>query len=674
MLYLLFVCTQNLYSFQKKTNYIYGHVYFDENKNGIKNDFEKIISGVRLILSNGKTTVTNELGEYSFEEEYSNNTSTISIDKDSLPGGSILTTPERHHYSSQKQFVTEVSFGIYYPKEDISLYQKNKKLPPNKKNIRLHIYYDQFGIRSKNKYILKRKTRTNRQPGLKITFKTNRSKTILDKSKMEQLSSYLENEKLALGKATIMVPDSYTKEDQHLVDDVKLLLSRYQTPTTTIKGSSERHLTVAIRKNSHSICYIQSNAKKIIIGSDSEGIIELEIERKKQYQIICDEQSIKIKIPQISYDSIMSNDTIRINIKGGHSLRKEKTMTISSRESYLIKLKNEEGLYFTHIYNAEKSNQAFTKPELILAHSKYLHLSRDLQQHFEIKKNNNTGFTVNGRTIRPKDGIAPFIIHSKRGLNTLELESNQKKYQYHYQVMEEPSFMTSIKIGQYSLNRSISDLNTDYTLDKVIRYKVSFDFYPKFIDQDKSWGVRVQHAKDLDGVNYIKNTGQSIIKKQQDLHITLRKRMRLNPQVYRTLKYNLGAGYFKRKLSGPSDITVFIPKDLEGLSADAKLTWENIASEHLDLSFQTTAIFDLKKAGNYIAQVTGEASYSLNQLGQLLPFKSFYSSYYRYKYLDNFNLLFSLTYENSKRSVLNSTRGELSENSLVIQSGISWKY
>ena len=700
-LFISSIFSQNTNAFSPSKNFIDGHVYFDENKNSIKNDYERGVSGVRLYLSSGQSILTDEQGHYSFEVKHLNKTSHIFIDQDSLPAGSVFTTPNKHNYSSQKQYALRLDFGIHYEKEDTVLAKEtNTKglflLNPRKYKVSLN--YSQQGLLIGDKLLFTHQELSQKRPRLeKLTLKIHPTLKKFNDESIKRLAIFLKNESENILSHKIIIPKQYAQGNQQLIDDLFTHLTQYGIKNVKIKLSTDNvsdfEINFSLKYNL--ACSYQVDSLQGEIQYNEKRQILIPIKKNQTINLNCHNIEKKISVPYTeiknikrgltSIHKLVSNFsqkdiTFVTSINEYNDLQRTEKITLNLKEqSYNFNVKNNNGNVFIYELIIKKSslfNSSGHKGqtrEFIITSPKYLQYSRDFENHFEFTDPENHSLEVNGRTLRPQQGHSSMIIHSERGLNTLTIKRNNQSYNYHYHIMEEPIFEASLKTGFTNTNRSVSDINIEYSLGQVQQVELNFTYFPLYQSQ-REWGLELRRTQNTKGVTYTLNEGTPIIKKQTETNISLLKRFEFRPAHYRTVKYLLGLGYYSKKTTGRSDVTLFIPKDFTGVSANLNLLWENVYSENIDLSLRNLAVININKPKNYIFKTTAELYYNLNDLGALFGLHSIYSSYYRYDYLKNIDFTFSLGYENSKNTLINSPRGSIVENNISFWSGILWRY
>ena len=700
-LFISLVFISNIYAINPAKNIVKGQVFFDENQNGIKNDYEKGISGIRLYLSSGETILTDEKGHYSFEVEHYNKTSQIFIHTDTLPAGSIFSTPEKYNYSSQKQYVLKLDFGVYYEKTDFTLDDEvntNGLFLHNPREYLLKVNLTKQGLSVGEKLLISRQEINNSPPRQEAFYlKINPSMKRFKESNIERITTFLKSDIDNVLSHEIIIPTRYGQGHEALIDSLFTQLTQYGIKNVKIKltNSNQSDIKVTFTLRNELLCHYQTDKRSGQIEDGKTLDVPVLITNDQSLTFRCHKTTKSISVPYTALNGVKRGFTAVKNLVSNFSQRSIKLTALIDekkikrrRKKFNVKLKsqphkleikNKAGYVFYYQVTIKKSNlfntmkQEKETKKFVITTPKQLKLSRDFQQHIEFYDPENRSIEVNGRKLQTTRGHSSLMVHSKRGSNTLNIKRNNRKYKFNYKIMEEPIFEFTLKSGYNNINRSISDLNTEYTLGKVQQLEMNLAYFPLFQTQ-REWGIELKHITNTDGVTYILNAGTPIVKKQKETNVSVLRRFQFKPHSFRTIKYQLGLGYYQRKTSGRSDVTLFVPSDVEGISGQFNLLWENVKSENIDLSLKNFLVLNLNKPENYLFKTTAQIFYNLNDIGALFGMKPIYSNYYRYNYFQNLNFVISFGYENSKNTLINSPRGSVTESSTSFQSGILWRY
>ncbi len=98
-----------------------GKVFWDINKNGVQDDGEIGIPNAVLATEQGYVITTDQFGRYHIPDFLSGR-HMVKIDRNSLPDGSHLTTPEAVVVSQTDAMLTKVNFGVLIPEEAAAQY------------------------------------------------------------------------------------------------------------------------------------------------------------------------------------------------------------------------------------------------------------------------------------------------------------------------------------------------------------------------------------------------------------------------------------------------------------------------------------------------------------------------------------------------------------------------
>ena len=90
---------------------IEGVAFNDYNYDGLRQDDEPVVEGIKVFLGKDRSQITDNLGEYRFSKVRAKKAN-ISLDTTTIPAGFVLTTPASQEVGVSQAGVVEVNFGL----------------------------------------------------------------------------------------------------------------------------------------------------------------------------------------------------------------------------------------------------------------------------------------------------------------------------------------------------------------------------------------------------------------------------------------------------------------------------------------------------------------------------------------------------------------------------------
>ncbi|MBL7664092.1 MAG: hypothetical protein JNM93_03075 [Bacteriovoracaceae bacterium] len=703
----------------------FGRVFYDANKNGQKEDIETGIGSVTIHDEEGNKAVSRPDGSFSLYTDRKETFIRIKLDLNTLPPGSILTTPPEHYVNLDGSQLSQLDFGMTYPEEETIFgrphHEKYQYYFSHPYSIKHTFTLKEDGIYFNDNLWLQFSSTEGRKE-MQIRFDTNT--LIFDEYILKDYLRFLDLNAHQIRQINLLVPDTSDKN----ID----LLSR-ELRVKTIRSKVEQQ-KIFFRKTNRSldpgVMIAQIEMIKRDLLSEACTLNVLEISQKVGYRdsfvfeadpfkehkgkVLCDGVAYSFVIPkaklqkavhglnrisdfvyykdkefmQLDFETTYKSEVYHDNqlLKNNRflvdmeDLDDELQFLVQGPDGYKYKIPLQIGI--PDILKDKVEDQT-PKEYLSLFESRYLKEARDRRLFFRFKGENLHNVTINGHTYTGEEtSHIGFNFDGTREdeYNFMKVEyktasGSKEIFRYDFPVLYESRYFLQASYGTYNFNRNSNNIFSVNSEAKNVRYAdVRFRYYPK-----RWWGLGLSYAWDVDKIilTQLAAPNAKIQTRHNDLKIDLLRRFYQDVNEFNTLKYTgfFGIGY-KSFDPGTQVLSFDIPEDILGPHLGGELLIEEaFGKEYIDLSTQLHFILGINDTNNYALQASQELHVNLNKLGKFFGITPYYNHHFRYgSTFQKFRLVFGLHFKLDNAVLANANRGEVRENQYAGTVGLNFQY
>ncbi|MBT3981022.1 MAG: hypothetical protein HOE90_06685 [Bacteriovoracaceae bacterium] len=695
----------------------FGQVYFDQNKNGVKESNEFGIGGVKILSSDGVSATTNDSGRFEIKAKADKFFQEIAIDENTVPAGAVVTTAKSLGIDIRTNFVREINFGLHFPLRTYFF-----AAPDNEtKNLFIDLpskYSVSFKLDGGRITINDEVTLDRSFPVVKkvrpFYFTYNPTIWSVSKSTVKQLYNFTKSNHAEIDSMVLTIfhpplTDQNQRSFERLKKEIQISLverglAKNKIIFKTVGGNKKYKIKADIDFHSYKECSIgPSQMKQKPIAEGQKITYEIGASQGLSVLVRCGKKSTTIALPwfklkgkkglfqdleQYRKKSDQKEILIPISHHRDWNLFQNGTLRASNNliltpdlksETIEFELKNELGITLAFTIKVEDLTREFNRdgkveqPGLLVQSSKHMENSRDLNVFFRFTPKGIKSYQV---TIPKKEAksVASGIHYAgeKEG-NHLEIELTDLRnrsilHEINFNLLHDAYVDLKVFYGMYNARRRSTFLKTENIYKGIYNYGGELNIFPF------RWlGFGGQYYKDRLPLLISTLSGQKIKTYHKESRVYLAAKLFFQKTNYLSPRITFMGGLHWKKFNPGQKSIPFYAKDFYGAEIGVEFVFPKLV-----FGYATPGITIFYGPGfdhttNYTYEVRGDLRYSLNNIAKLLPIGKYFDYEEKVPIAENFHLILSGILQNDRRKIMNAPYGKHREQIKGIKLGLQFE-
>jgi hypothetical protein len=709
--------------FEARKFLVLGSVFFDKNQNGIKEANEHGISGVRVFLNDGTKDLSTPEGKFELESNFFGKFVEVILDEDSVPPGSMFTTPTKDFVNLNVGAMRIINFGVYYPVSEKKFYieepefeDRNYFVTPSYYKIKIDLIKNTLFINNKSIKKLSVSSSKAQASRRKFNILFNEITMSIQRDNLSNLEGFIREYKQEFDRVEVHIylpekgNDTQKKQTKKiLTNEVSLLLKENNINKSSVdyqyyKGDQKAEVYFLSNKDMQKTqCIVHYDGPEDRDIPLSFRRIELfhPVDRSGRLEIKCPNERVDIDLPRFRISSTKKgkNDfedfvddkvlewEFSVPKRSRVFLRNQELTNITYRESFVrlseryeFIIQDELGIQYRYpvLVRKNKSKNKFqnrNKSQIILSYSKYINEARDRNVNFRVDGKKFRKIEVNGRTYTKKKTPTNYMFYPlDRGDQYLRLklvddEGREKYFKQDFTLFKDPTVKFELSFNNYMQKNNSKFNKFSYDFSSIQALGGKFDYF-----YSERTGIGINLFRDVSDVKVNKLPSGVDRSHNVDMKYYMSYRFWLDDYDFHSTKLVLSAGIQRRTFDATTQSTILVPRNFTGYYTSLDLVMEEFPVGWLDLLNKFEFSWDLQLRSNFNIRWEPQFHLHLNGLGDYFGIEPYYSFFYRYGSLQDFRLILSPYFDYVQRDIKTQTEGKINTLNLGIKAALLFNY